>query len=356
MIEEPEYREYIDENQSDFPFMTDVARRNSILHIGIVGATGVVGQMLLNVLKERSFPIGELHVFASSRSEGLWLETSFGIKPINVLNPRKPPELDIVFMAAGSDVARRWGLRFARRGAIVIDKSSYFRKKKYAPLVVPEVNPQSMKTHRGVIANPNCTTIPVVNALAPLHHAFKLKNFTAVSFQAVSGAGKDGITALENELLDPKVEPSAFPQRIANNVIPWIGDSDGPSSSEELKMISESRRILNLPGLPVRCTSVRVPTLIGHGIAIHARFRHRVNVEEARRVLSEFPGIAVIDNPQDSEYPTPLMSAGRDDTLVGRIRLDRGKTGLAFWVVTDNLRKGAATNAVQIAEALFTKM
>lgn len=340
-------------DQSSFIFMKDVPSHERRFRVGVVGATGLVGLTLLRILKERSFPVRELHLFASSRSEGSWKETPFGTAPIISLSPGKIPELDLVFMAAGSSVARRWARTFARKGALVIDKSSYFRNKRYAPLVVPEVNPEALRTNQGIFANPNCTTIPVVMALTPLHRAFDLADFTAVSFQSVSGYGKEGLVSLERELEDTEIDATVFPHRIAHNVIPWIGENIKGSSEEEIKMIRETRRILEIPRLPVRVTSVRVPIRFGHSIAIHAHFKQPVNVSAAKEVLRDFDGIVVMDNPTEGEYPTPLDCAGRDEVFVGRIRRERGRHRLAFWVVTDNLRKGAATNAVQIAETLI---
>ncbi|HHE46536.1 MAG TPA: aspartate-semialdehyde dehydrogenase, partial [Bacteroidetes bacterium] len=259
-----------------------------------------------------------------------------------------------VFMAAVAAVAREWGWRFAHRGAVVIDKSSYFRDKSYAPLVIPEVNPESIREHRGIIANPNCTTIPLVAALKPLHEAFGLAGFTAVSFQSVSGSGGNGMLTLARELEDINAEATTFPHRIAHNVIPWIGSPAGGHSSEEKKMINEPRKILRLPRLPIRVTAVRVPIMIGHSLALHASFRKPVSVEKARKALESMPGVTMKDDPADGLYPMPLAAAGRDEVLVGRIRRDRGWHGLALWISADNLRKGAALNAVQIAEMLIT--
>ncbi|MFH0764806.1 MAG: aspartate-semialdehyde dehydrogenase, partial [Calditrichota bacterium] len=295
-----------------------------------------------------------LQLFASEGSEGKWLETPFGAQPIRLLKPRKIPELDFAFLAVEASIAKRWAFRLARRGAIVIDKSSYFRDKPHIPLVTPEVNGEILFNYRGIIANPNCTVIPAVMALAPLHRLFGLKRFTAVSFQSVSGSGKEGLRALEHELEDENVQAACFPHRIAFNVIPWIGGRgrDG-SSGEEIKMIQESRRILALPRLSAQTTSVRVPTRVGHAAAIHAEFRRAVDLERAREAWAGFPGLVVIDEPDKGEYPMPITAAGKDEVQVGRLRRVRGRCGIAFWVVTDNLRKGAATNAVQIAETVI---
>lgn len=335
--------------------MGEVSGTGPGLKVGVVGATGVVGSKLLQVLHERRFPLGELHLYASPKSEGRWIETPFNQLCIEALDTGKVPHLDLVFMAAGRDVARTWGLRFARRGAVVIDKSSYFRNKTYVPLVVPEVNADKLQPNKGVIANPNCTTIPLVMALAPLHEAFTLKTFTAVTFQSVSGSGNDAMVALIEELENTEAEPTAFSHRIAHNVIPWIGKNHNGSSEEEIKMISESRRILGLPRLPIRVTAVRVPIMIGHSIAVHASFRTKVTTGKAREKLNGAPGISLVDDPDADLFPTPLQAAGRDDVLVGRVRRDRFQSGLAFWISADNLRKGAATNAVQIAEELLAR-
>ena len=343
-----------DRTQSKFVFMDEVAEVGPLFKVGVVGATGLVGKTLIQLLRQRRFPVDELHIYASSKSEGHWIGTPYGQLCLERLNKKKPPLLDLVFMAAGSAVAREWGWRFAHRGAKVIDKSSYFRDKSYAPLVVPEVNVDALKDGHRIIANPNCTTIPLVMALKPLHDVFSLQSFTAVSFQSVTGSGGKGMMALEQELQDEKTEPSIFQHRIAHNVIPWIGNRRGNFSGEEIKMIYESRKILGLPRLPVRITAVRIPIMIGHSLAIHADFRRPVSVERAHDALSGAAGVVVEDDPENGKYPMPLNTVGRDEVMVGRIRRDRGRHSLALWVSNDNLRKGAATNAVQIAELLIS--
>ncbi len=324
------------------------------INVGVVGATGIVGITLLRILHQRKFPVGELHLYGTPKSEGRWINTPFGQRCVECLNKRKPPHHDLVFMAAGTAVAREWGWRFAHRGAVVIDKSSYFRDKTYASLAIPEVNPEAIENHRGIFANPNCTTIPLVVALKPLHDKFGLAGFTAVSFQSVSGSGRNGMLALERELEDSEAEATFYPHRIAHNAIPWIGSNQGGFSSEEIKMIAEPRKILQLPRLPIRITAVRVPIMIGHSLAVHATFRRSLSVERAREAFIKAPGIILEDDPSADRYPMPYKAVGRDDVLVGRIRRDRGRHGLAFWISTDNLRKGAATNAVQIAELLLS--
>jgi len=338
------------ERQSSFPFMGDVVEVGRRYSVGVVGSTGAVGSLVVKLLCERNFPVGELRLFASPNSAGKWVETPYGQCQIEALALRKPPILEVVFMAAGAAVAKRWGWRFAHRGALVIDKSSYFRMKNYAPLVVPEVNGERGLRHQGIISNPNCTTIPLVMALAPLHKLFDLELITVTSFQSVSGAGKKGIAALATELTDYEAEPSTFSQRIAYNIIPWIGGRRGRHSGEEMKIIQETRRILELPRLPIQATAVRVPTLVGHGLAVHAEFRRKVDISKAFAAWEAFPGVKVVDDPSEGLYPTPAVAQGRDEVFVGRLRCDRGRHGLGFFVVADNLRKGAATNALQIAE------
>ncbi|MCF7810750.1 aspartate-semialdehyde dehydrogenase [bacterium] len=339
--------------QAGFSFLESIPKIELQLKVGVVGATGIVGSKVLKVLKERNFPIDELHIYASDEKEGRWIATPFDQLCLEKLDTRKPPVLDLVFMAAGVEVARKWGWRFAHRGAVVIDKSSYFRLRHYAPLVVPEVNPQALNGNRGIIANPNCTTIPLVMALAPLHREFTIKDITVISLQSVSGSGRSGVEALISELDDVNTEPSAFPHRIAYNAIPWIGSHGKPISGEESKLIKETRKILGLPRLPVRATAVRVPVMVGHSLAVHATFSKKISIQNIRKIFSKSSGIILLDKPELDQYPTPLLAAGKDEVLVGRIRRDRGSHGLALWISTDNIRKGAATNAVQIAEYML---
>ncbi len=340
--------------QLSLPFISDNTKIKHRFKVGIIGATGAVGSLLINILRERNFPIAELRLFASPSSACKWLETPFGTCQIEELSIRTPPSLDIVFMAAGAAVAKKWGWRLAHRGALVIDKSSYFRNKHYAPLIVPEVNGPNALQHKGIIANPNCTTIPLVMALTPLHKLFELKLITVTSFQSVSGAGKKGMAALTREINDPEAQPAIFTHRIAYNIIPWIGSLKGKHSSEEKKIIQETRRIMGLPRLPIQATATRVPTFVGHCLSVHSEFRKLVNLNQAYEALRNFPGIKIIDEPEKGLYPTPIIAQGKDEVFVGRLRYDRGKHGVSFFVVTDNLRKGAATNAVQIAEYIIS--
>ncbi len=342
----------VNENQSSFQFMQEVPRVGRLFKVAVVGASGLVGGKVLEILKERHFPVGELFLFASSGSEGKWIHTPYDVQPLLTLKPRLLPEVHFAFMAAGAAVSKRWGWSFAHKGAYVIDKTSYFRMKSYAPLVVPEVNSADLNRASRIISCPNCTTIPMVNVLAPLHKLFGLKSLTAVSFQAVSGAGKVALETLEAESADNDLAPSCFPARIADNVIPWIGAGKNGHSDEELKIVNETRKILKLSRLPIRATCVRIPVTVGHSIAVHADFRKRVSIDRALKALRKFPGVRVVE---DGLYPTPEMVRDTDDAFVGRIRRDRGRTGLAFWIAADNLRKGAASNAVKIAETLINE-
>jgi len=345
----------VGEDQSAFRFMGEVPIVGPRYRVGVVGATGAVGGTMLKVLRERAFPIGELRLFASPASRGKWIETPYGPLMVEQLAKKRLPELDFIFMAAGKEAAKAWAWKLARRGAIVIDKSPYFRNRDYAPLLTPEVNADDLDGFRGIVANPNCTTIPLVLALNPLHRKYGLRQVTAVTLQSVSGAGKRGLAALESELLDDEREPSAFPYRIAYNVIPWIGGKSGAQSGEEKKMVDETRRILHLPRLSIKTTCIRVPTRISHAIAVHAEFRRRVPVEEARRLIAEGPGLKLLDSPSGGLYPTPLHATGKDHVFVGRVRRDRGPNCLAMFIASDNLRKGAALNAVQIAETILMR-
>lgn len=356
-VSAPGLEQVKDKKQSSFGFMQDVQPITRSFRIGIVGGTGLVGQVVLEILKERNFPVVEVTLFGSAASRDNFIETPYGMLGVQQLKPRKIPELDFVFMAAGARISQRWARSFAHKGALVIDKTSYFRNKLYAPLVVPEVNARRLLRHRNIISSPNCTTIPVVMVLNGLNKSFGLKRITAVSFQSVSGSGKQGISALENEIRDPNLPASTFSHRIAHNVIPWIGSGSLPIAEEEKKLVQETRRILELPRLSIRSTSVRVPTFVGHGIAVHADFDKSFSINEAREIISMSRGVTVIDKPQSGKYPTPNDAAGQDEVFVGRIRRDySSRKALAFWVVTDNLRKGAATNAVQIAEELIDLM
>ncbi len=332
--------------------------------VAIAGATGAVGREMMKVLEEREFPVGELVPLASERSEGQKLEFMGGEVVVRRLRPDSFAGVDIGLFSPGATVSREFAPHAARAGAVVIDNSSAFRMEADCPLVVPEVNPGDVELAlkpggRRIIANPNCSTIQLVVAMKPLHDAAGLKKVIVATYQSVSGAGHKGIDELEKQaralfnMDEPKYEK--FPHRIAFNLLPEIGkDSGNGYTEEEMKMVNESRKILGIPDLAVSATCVRVPIFYCHSEAAHLFFERPLSPEKAREILREAPGVKVVDELHDHVYPMPLLGAGNDDTLVGRIRTDlSAPNGLALFVVSDNLRKGAATNAVQIAELLI---
>lgn len=328
------------------------------MKIAVLGATGLVGREMLLTLEKRKFPVRELIPLASSRSAGQKISFDGGDVEVREVAAELFEGVDIALFSAGGDASRRWAPDAAKRGAVVIDNSSAWRMDPEVPLVVPEVNPEAVKMHAGIIANPNCATIQAVMVLKPLHDAAGLREFSAVTFQSVSGTGREALEELSKNsmtvLAGGAGSPHVYPHDIAFNVIPHIGsfDEDGVSE-EEWKMVRESRKILGLPDLKVRCTATRVPVFRGHSEAVCAGFERTVTPEQARTILEAAPGVTVMDDPGKNIYPLAVDAKGRDDVFVGRIRRDGADArGLMFWVVSDNLRKGAALNAVQIAELL----
>ena len=329
--------------------------------VAIAGATGAVGREMMNVLEERDFPVSELIPLASERSEGQKLEWKDGEVVVKRLKPDSFAGVDIALFSPGATVSREFAPHAARAGAIVIDNSSAFRMEPDCPLVVPEVNPRDVEQAvkgRKIIANPNCSTIQLVVAMKPLHDFAGLEKVIVSTYQSVSGAGQKGIDELETQARAlfnmGEIVPSKFPHRIAFNLLPEIGkDSGNGYTDEEMKMVNESRKIMGIPDLMVSATCVRVPIFYCHSEAAHLFFKRPISPEEARDLLRKAPGVKVVDELKDHVYPMPILGAGDDTTLVGRIRADlTAPNGLALFVVSDNLRKGAATNAVQIAELL----
>jgi aspartate-semialdehyde dehydrogenase len=331
--------------------------------VAVVGATGAVGREILKTLAERDFPISDIAAVASGRSTGT--EISFGDK--RVLKAQNLEKFDfhgwdIALFSPGASVSAIHAPRAAAAGCIVIDNTSQFRMDPDVPLVVPEVNPEALAGFRkkGIIANPNCSTIQMVVTLKPLHDEFRVKRVTVATYQSVSGAGKEGMDELFNNsralYVNDPVEPQQFTKNIAFNVIPHIDVfMDDGSTKEEWKMVVETKKILD-PAIAVMATCVRVPVFIGHAEAVHVEFENPVTAGEARATLRDAPGVTVIDVREDGGYATPAEIAGEDDVFVSRIRKDPTvANGLAFWCVSDNLRKGAALNAVQIAEALIAQ-
>ncbi|CAN5745410.1 aspartate-semialdehyde dehydrogenase [soil metagenome] len=323
------------------------------MHVAILGATGAVGRTMLKVLAERSFPVEKLTLLASPRSAGSVIR--WGGRDHEVRAPAAGVfrGVDVALFSAGAERSREWALRAAEEGAIVVDNSSAWRMDEGVPLVVPEVNSEAIAERRkGIIANPNCSTIQVVVALRPLHAAAGLRRVVLTTFQSVSGAGEKGMAALRGER-EGSNAASPFTRAIDGNAVPQIGDFDDQGwSEEERKMIHEPRKILSLPHLQVAPTCVRVPVEKGHAVQMAVEMERDMPLEEARRTLAEAPGIMLSDLAE--AFPTPREIAGRDEVFVGRLRADPDRPNvLHLWVVADNLRKGAATNAVQIAERLL---
>jgi aspartate-semialdehyde dehydrogenase len=331
-------------------------------NVAIVGATGAVGVEILSCLETRQFPCKSLKLLASARSAGKKVAFRGEMLTVEELTEDSFAGVDIALFSAGGDISRKFAPIAAAAGCVVIDNSSAFRQDPDVPLVVPEINPDAAFNHpRNIIANPNCTTIITLMALYPLHLAFGLKTIIASSYQAVSGSGQQGIAELENQvraLADGHpVSNKVYPCQIAFNVIPQIDSfTDSGYTKEELKMLNESRKILSLPNLNVTCTCVRVPVYRSHSISAIAQFERPVDVEAARKAYEGKPGIAVKDDPSNNVWPTPLDTTCGDTCLVGRIRKDLAiDNALNLWVVGDQVRKGAALNAVQIAELLINK-
>jgi aspartate-semialdehyde dehydrogenase len=334
--------------------------------VAVVGSTGNVGREVLNILAERKFPADEVFALASSKSIGK--ELSYGDKILKVrdLQHFDFSTVDFAIMSAGGSISKDWGPKIAAAGAIVIDNSSYWRYHAEVPLVVPEVNGSILERwladdkRKNIIANPNCSTAQLVVALKPLHDAAKIKRVVVSTYQSVSGAGKDGVDELWNQtkgiFVNDSPTPNKFPKQIAFNVIPHIDVfmEDG-YTKEEWKVLAETKKILD-PKIKVTCTAVRVPVFVGHSESVNIEFENPITADEAREILREADGITVLDKREPGGYATPVETVGDYDTYVSRIREDvTVENGIAMWVVSDNLRKGAALNTIQIAETLIEK-
>ena len=325
-------------------------------HIAVVGATGAAGTELLRVLERRNFPVASLRLIGSKRSAGK--SVHFREEPISVqeLDDRSFAKIDIAFFSAGGDVSRNYVPMACQSDAIAIDKSSAFRMDPHVPLVIPEINAEDVRQNRGVIANPNCTTTVMLMALYPLHCVFGMRRVFATSFQAVSGSGARGIEELKRQVAGKDLQPSPelYPHPIAFNLLPHIDAFlESGYTKEEAKMQGEAQKIMHLPELRISATCVRVPVYRAHSVAVSAEFERVISVGQAREVLAKAPGLELVDEPQSNRYPMPLSVAGKDNCQVGRVRLDCAfENGLSFWVSGDQLLKGAALNAVQIAELL----
>jgi aspartate-semialdehyde dehydrogenase len=336
------------------------------MRVAVAGATGAVGREMLRTLDARGFPVDELVPLASGRSEGNRLR--FGGRDLTVrrLDRESFDGVDLALFSAGAAASREHAPRAAAAGCVVVDNSSAFRMEPQVPLIIPEINGDALRGHRGIVANPNCTAITALMAVAPLHRAAGLRSLVISSYQSVSGAGERGIRELmeqveklrgqEDELRapDPEALPAGevFGRTIAYNVVPRAGTfEENGATSEEVKLASESRKILDLPDLAVAATVVRVPVLVGHAVAMMAELDRQMSPGEARLAMADFPGLRVVDDPRSDLFPTSLDAAGGDEVLVGRVRRAGDRLdALLLWAVGDNLRKGAALNAVQIAE------
>ena len=336
-------------------------------HIAVVGATGAAGTELLRVLERRSFPVASLRPIGSARSVGKSVQFCGDSIQVEKLDAASFEKIDIAFFSAGGDVSRSHVPIACQADAIAIDKSSAFRMDPHVPLVIPEINPEDVRLHRGIIANPNCTTTVMLMALFPLHKIFHVHRIFAATYQAVSGSGARGVEELTRQTSafakatadTPRSaaaddSPTVFPHSIAFNLLPHVDAfMENGYTKEEVKMQDETRKIMHLPELRVSATCVRVPIYRAHSVAVTAEFERPVSIEQAREVLSKAPGLELVDEPHNNRYPMPLNVAGKDNCEVGRVRLDCAlENGLSFWVSGDQLLKGAALNAVQIAELL----
>jgi len=323
-----------------------------------LGATGAVGRAMLATLEERDFPVGKLTLLASPRSAGTTLTFKGEEHPVKAVEPEAFQGVDVALFSPGGAVSRQYARPAVDRGAVVIDNSSAFRMEADVPLVVPEVNPQAVRRHKGIIANPNCSTIQMVVALKPIHDVARIRRIVVATYQSVSGAGNKAMEELKAQTLavlkGEEVNPVHFPHRIAFNAIPHIDDFlDNGYTKEEMKMVHETRKIMGDDTILVSPTTVRIPVLVGHSEVINIETERPIDPQGARAIWEKAPGVRVVDDPSQNLYPLPVMAADQDLVLIGRIRQDISLTnGLNFWVVADNLRKGAATNTVQIAELL----
>lgn len=329
-------------------------------NVAVVGATGVVGEQMREVLEERLFPVGELRLLASARSAGQFLPFQSRQIRVDVLNENSFKDIDIGLFSAGGSVSSKFAPLAVKSGAVVVDNTSVFRMEPDIPLVVPEVNANEIANYktRGIVANPNCSTIQMVVALKPIHDAARIKRIVVSTYQSVSGAGRQAMEELSQQVSalfnGHELKTEKFPHQIAFNCIPHIDVfMEGGYTKEEWKMIHETRKILGEPNLAVTATTVRVPVFCSHSESVNVETAVKLSAAEAKKILREAPGVIVADEPEQNVYPLAVEATGKDATYVGRIREDNSvANGLNLWVVADNLRKGAALNAVQIAEIL----
>jgi aspartate-semialdehyde dehydrogenase len=338
-----------------------MSREPHLLTVAVVGATGVVGRTMIQVLAERHFPMGELRLLASGRSAGSTVSADGRTLTIGEAVPEAFEGVDIALFSAGSDVSRELAPEAALRGATVIDNSNAWRMESNVPLIVSQVNPQDAEWHEGIIANPNCSTMQLVPVLMALRDSVGIERVIVDTYQSVSGTGAEALSEMETQIRahvagEPKVA-NVYPHPIAFNALPEIDVFlENGYTREEWKIVTESRKILHLPDLRVSCTAVRVPVFVSHSEAVHVETTRPMTPAQARRAFAAVPGVIVMDDPDAHVYPLATQAAGKDEVFVGRVRTDPSvANGLAFWVVSDNLRKGAATNAVEIAEVLVER-
>ena len=330
-------------------------------NVAIVGATGLVGQEFIKILLQRNFPIASLSLLASDRSAGRKLSVNQEEIEVKETVPESFRGIDITLFSAGAETSRHFSPIAAQQGAVVIDNSSAFRMEPGVPLVVPEVNPEDIRRHKGIIANPNCSTIQMVVALYPLHRVNTIKRIIVDTYQAVAGTGSAAIDELKVQskqvLEGHETIPHVYPHQIAFNILPEIDVFlDNGYTKEEWKMVEETRKIMHADKIAISATCARVPVFVGHSEAIHVEFSQPMSPDEAQRILAQAPGVKVLDDTSISLYPQPWAAVGTDEVFVGRIRQDTSNpNGLVMWVVADNLRKGAALNAIQIAEEMIKR-
>jgi aspartate-semialdehyde dehydrogenase len=330
--------------------------------VAVVGATGAVGNEMISIIEQRNFPVGKLRLFASSRSKGKTIDFRNKAVPVEILGTTVFAGIDIALFSAGGERSKQYAPAAARAGCVVVDNSSAWRMDPEVPLIVPEVNTHDLKWHKGIIANPNCSTIQMVLVLKPLHDAARVKRVIVTTFQSVSGTGKKAMDELMHQTSDilnfKDTKTEVYPHQIAFNCIPHIDVfmEDG-YTKEEQKMVNETKKILSDDSIKITATTVRVPVFRGHSESVNIETEKKLSANKVRALLSAFPGIIVFDAPEKNLYPLPLNAAGKDEVYVGRVREDSTvENGINLWIVSDNLRKGAALNAVQIAEALISQI
>jgi len=328
-------------------------------NIAVMGATGAVGNCFLNILSERKFPIKDLRLLASERSKGKKLKFNGRSYPVEVLGHGSFDGIDIVLSSAGASRSLEFLPSAVKAGAVCVDNTSAFRMERDIPLVVPEVNAHRIKEHKGIIANPNCSTIQMVVALYPIHKVAGIKRIVVTTYQSVSGAGQKKVQELWDQSKDflakKKIRPVEFPHQIAFNLIPQIDVfTENGYTKEEIKMVNETKKIMEDSSIEVNATCVRVPVFYAHSESVNIETERHITADEVRKLLAKAPGVIVVDDPKNRSYPMPVYAEGKDGTFVGRIRQDESiKNGISMWVVSDNIRKGAALNAIQIAEILI---